>query len=165
MPERDRHDLERRLRDARSEPDAQFVQRVTASVGRRQHSTPRPRLTLAFAVTMALLASMIAFGGVGAAKNAINSSTSAVRSAVGESAGKHSNSGSHEPFAKQYHRKVLICWPKHHKRHVELYVTRRVSARSVPSLVSKGAIYPVPVGGCSSLQSNHADGSSATSSG
>jgi hypothetical protein len=41
---------------------------------------------------------------------------------------------------------------KHRKHHNALaYVARRVSARSVPSLVSKGAIYPVPARGCSSL--------------
>jgi hypothetical protein len=153
MAGHDDHDLERRLRDERIEPDAQFVQRVAATVRGRQHPTSRPRLTLAFALTTALLTSMIAFGGVGVAKNAINSSTSAVRSAVGESGSKHLKSGSHEPFHKQYHRKVFICLPKHHKHHLKAlgYATRRVSARSVPSLVSSGAIYPVPAGGCSSL--------------
>jgi hypothetical protein len=150
MPGHDDHDLERRLRDERIEPDAQFVQRVAATVRGRQHPKSRPRLTLAIALTMALLTSMIAFGGVGVAKNAINSSTSAVRSAMGQPVSKHLKNTSHQPFQKQYHRQVFICLPKHHK-HALTYVTRRVSARSVPAHVSKGAIYPVPAAGCSSL--------------
>jgi hypothetical protein len=159
MPGHDDHDLERRLRGERIEPNAQFVQRVAATVRGRQHSTSRPRLTLAIALTMALLTSMIAFGGVGVAKNAINSSTSAVRSAMGEPVSKHLKNTSHQPFHKQYHRKVFICLPKHHKHHVKAltYVTRRVSARSVPSHVSKGAIYPVPAAGCSSLNGKPTD--------
>jgi hypothetical protein len=110
---------------------------------------------------------------VGVAKNAINSSTSAVRSAMGESVSKHLRNSRHEPFHKQDHRKVFICLPKHHnqnakhdKHHVKTlaYVTRRVLARSFPSLVSKGAIYPVPAGGCSSLNGKPTDDNSATSS-
>jgi hypothetical protein len=51
---------------------------------------------------MALLTSMIAPGGVGVAKSAITWSTSAVRSAVGDSVGKHPKNPSHEPFHQQY---------------------------------------------------------------
>jgi hypothetical protein len=46
----DVHDLERRLRDERSEPDTRFLQRVAATVRDRRHSTPRPSLSLAFAL-------------------------------------------------------------------------------------------------------------------
>ena len=62
--------------------------------------------------------------------------------------------------------------PKHHKHHAKhhkhgvktlKYVTKRVSARSVPSLVSKGAIYPVPAGGCSTLNGTPTGDSSDTS--
>jgi hypothetical protein len=80
---------------------------------------------------------------VGALRQARDSSTAALRSAVGEPASRHVQNGSPEPFHKQYHSKVFICLPN-----ALAYVTRSVSARSVPSLVSKGAIYPVPAGGC-----------------
>jgi hypothetical protein len=87
-----------------------------------------------------------ALGGdvVGALQQARDSSTAAVRSAVGEPPSKHFQSGSDEPFRKQYGTNVLLCLPNVH----DASVTRSVSARSVPSLVSKGAIYPVPASGC-----------------
>jgi hypothetical protein len=91
-----------------------------------------------------------ALGGdvVGALQQARDSSTAALRSAVGEPTRKHFQNGSSgssaEPFRKQYGTNVFLCLPN-----VNVYVTRSVSARSVPSLVSKGAIYPVPPGGCS----------------
>jgi hypothetical protein len=88
-----------------------------------------------------------ALGGdvVGALQQARDSSTAALRSAVGESPGKHFQNGSNEPFRKQYGSNVFLCLPNVNN----VYVTRSVSARSVPSLVSGGAIYPVPAGGCS----------------
>jgi hypothetical protein len=88
-----------------------------------------------------------ALGGdvVGALQQARDSSTAALRSAVGEPPGKHFQNGSNEPFRKQYGSNVFLCLPNVNN----VYVTRSVSARSVPSLVSGGAIYPVPAGGCS----------------
>jgi hypothetical protein len=88
-----------------------------------------------------------ALGGdvVGALQQARDSSSAALRSAVGEPASLHSRNSSHAPFHRQYHSKVLICLPNV-LDHV--YATRSVSARSVPSRVSQGAIYPVPAGGC-----------------
>jgi hypothetical protein len=88
-----------------------------------------------------------ALGGdvVGALQQARDSSTAALRSAVGESPGKRFQNGSNEPFRKQYGSNVFLCLPNVNN----VYVTRSVSARSVPSLVSGGAIYPVPAGGCS----------------
>ena len=92
-----------------------------------------------------------ALGGdvVGALQQARDSSTAALRSAVGESPGKRFQNGSSgssaEPFRKQYGTNVFLCLPNVQN----VYVTRSVSARSVPSLVSRGAIYPVPAGGCS----------------
>jgi hypothetical protein len=87
-----------------------------------------------------------ALGGdvVGALQQARDSSTAAVRSAVGEPSSKHIQSGSDVPFRKQYGSNVSICMPNAH----DVSVTRSVSARSVPSLVSEGAIYPVPASGC-----------------
>jgi hypothetical protein len=94
-----------------------------------------------------------ALGGdvVGALQQAHDSSTAALRSAVGESAGKRVQNGSKEPFHKQYYSKVFICLPNVHEDPGKalVYVTRSVSDHSVPSLVSRGAIYPVPDGGCS----------------
>jgi hypothetical protein len=119
---------------------------------RRRHRSPRPRLGLAFAVSLALLVSLVAFGGVGAASSALHSSAAAVRSAVGDGNGKGRENEQGKASLDQYHSKVFICLAKHRKHHNALaYVARRVSARSVPSLVSKGAIYPVPARGCSSL--------------
>ena len=83
MPEYDDHDLERRLREQRSEAGDEFVDRIAAGVRSRRASSPRPRLTLAFALSLAVLVSLVAFGGVGAASSAFQSSTAAVRSAVG----------------------------------------------------------------------------------
>jgi hypothetical protein len=93
-----------------------------------------------------------ALGGdvVGALQQARDSSTAALRSAVGERAGKQFRNGSHEPFHKQYHSNVFVCLQNfQHDVKALVYVTRSVSTRSVPSLVSQGAIYPVPAGGCS----------------
>jgi hypothetical protein len=85
-----------------------------------------------------------AFGGdvMGALQQAGDSSTAALRSAVGEPVGKHLQNASDAPFRKQYGTDVVLCMPNVHD-------ARSVSARSVPSLVAEGAIYPVPAGGCS----------------
>jgi hypothetical protein len=87
-----------------------------------------------------------ALGGdlVGALQQARDSSTAALRSAVGGPPGKHFQSASDEPFRKQYGTNVFLCLPNAH----DVSVARSVSARSVPSLVSEGAIYPVPASGC-----------------
>ena len=81
---------------------------------------------------------------VGALQQASDSSTAALRSAVGDTPSKHFQSASDQPFSKQYGTNVFLCLPNVH----DASVTRSVSARSVPSLVSQGAIYPVPAGGC-----------------
>lgn len=152
------HDLERGLRAQRPEARDEFVQHVAAAVRSRRRSSARPRFGLAFAFSSAILVSLIAFGGVGAASNALHSSAAAVRSAVGDGNGKGRAVEQGKPSHDQYHGKVFVCLPKHVKHHTHrkhhkalVYVTKRVSSRSVPSLVSKGAIYPVPAGGCSSL--------------
>jgi hypothetical protein len=87
-----------------------------------------------------------ALGGdvVGALQQAGDSSNAALRSAVGKSLTTHFQTGTAEPFRKQYGSNVSLCLPNAH----DVYITRSVSARSVPSLVSKGAIYPVPARGC-----------------
>ena len=88
-----------------------------------------------------------ALGGdvLNALQQARDSSTAAIRSAVGESTAKQLQNGSPAAFRRQYHSKVFICLQS---GNALVYVTRSVSARSVPSLVSTGAIYPVPAGGC-----------------
>ena len=164
MPGHEDHDLERELRAQRPEARDEFVQHLATALRSRRHSSPRPRFGLAFALSLATLVSLVAFGGVGAASDALHSSAAAVRSAVGDGNGKGRDVEQGKPSHDQYHSKVLICLPKHHKHHQVLrYVTRRVSNRSVPSLVSKGAIYPVPAGGCSSLNSKATDSGSAKS--
>jgi hypothetical protein len=94
-----------------------------------------------------------ALGGdvVGALQQAHASSTAALRSAVGVSVSRRVQNGGQEPFHKQYYGKVFICLPNVHEDpgKAVVFVTRSVSDRSVPSLVSRGAIYPVPDGGCS----------------
>ena len=99
------------------------------------------------AVASKVSAAPTALGGdvLNALQQASDSSTAAIRSAVGDSAGKQFQSGSPAAFRKQYHSKVSICMQS---GNALVYVTRSVSARSVPSLVSNGAIYPVPAGGC-----------------
>jgi hypothetical protein len=160
MPGHDEHNLERRLREERPEARDEFVQNLVAEVrGRRSHPSARPRLTLAFALSLALLVSMIAFGGVGAAKDAVSSSTDTVKQAFGDDEGEHHHHHHHhhrKPSDDQYHTKVLICVPErkhHHHTRTIVYDTKRVPPSRVPHLVSKGAVYPVPTGGCSTL--NH----------
>jgi hypothetical protein len=193
MPGYDDHDLERRLREQRSEASEEFVENLSADLRSRRHPSARPRLTLAFALSIALLVSLVAFGGVGAASSALHSSAAVVRSAVGNEPQKARGSQSHSPPAKhQYYEKVVICspsiryvrsftwvtvekwvwkteWKNGHKRYYRVkvpvqvkqwdrtktveYSADRVSAKNVPELVAKGAVYPVPTGGCSTL--NH----------
>ena len=154
MPGRDEHDLERRLREEWPEARDEFVQSLVAEVrGRRSHPSARPRLTLAFALSLALLVSMIAFGGVGAAKDAVSSSTDTVKHAFGDGEREHHHHHHHrKPSDDEYYTKVLICAP-HHRTRTIVYETKRVRLSRVPHLVSKGAVYPVPAGGCSTL--NH----------
>jgi hypothetical protein len=144
MPGHDDHDLERALRAQRPEARDEFVHNLAAAVRSRRHSAPRRRFGLAFALSLSIPVSLFAFGGVGAASSALHSSAAAVRSAVGDDNGTGSGVQHGTPSDHQYHHTVLICLPKHH-------VTRRVSEGSVPALVSRGAVYPVPAGGCSSL--------------
>jgi hypothetical protein len=98
----------------------------------------------AVASNVGAVPSALAGDVVGALQQARDSSTAAVRSAVGEPPGKHFQSGSDQPFRKQYGSNVFLCLPNVH----DVSVTRSVSPRSVPSLVSKGATYPVPASGC-----------------
>lgn len=88
-----------------------------------------------------------ALGGdvAGVLQQASDSSSAALRSAVGDSHSTRLASGSHAPFHKQYHSSVTVCV----RDGQDAYVSRSVSDSSVPSLVSRGAIYPVPAGGCS----------------
>jgi hypothetical protein len=207
MPGHDDHDLERRLREQRPVARDEFVQGLAAKTRSRSHPTARPRLTLAFALSLALLVSLVAFGGVGAAKNAVSSSAKSVRSAWGDdghkSKGGRGNDGDGSPAHHQYHGKVDICvpkvkyvvtyhwetvtktvykwkwqWKKHHHGHkvkvpvvityqkkvrervrTIVYRDKTVSQSKVPFLVSQGAVYPVPAGGCSTL--DHPDTSVA----
>jgi hypothetical protein len=166
MPGHEDHDLERELRAQRPEARDEFVQHLAAALRSRRHSSPRPRFGLAFALSLAILVSLVALGGVGAASDALHSSAAAVRSAVGDGNGKGREVEQGKPSHDQSHSKVFICLPKHHRHHKALaYVTRRVSDRSVPSLASRGAMYPVPAGGCSSLNGKATDNRSAKSSG
>ena len=151
MPGHDDHDLERALRAQRPEARDEFVQNLAAAVPSRRHSAPRPRFGLAFALSLSILVSLFAFGGVGAASSALYSSAAAVRSAVGDDNGTGRGVEHGMPFDRQYHQTVFICLPRHHKPQALRYVTRRVSEGSVPALASRGAVYPVPSGGCSSL--------------
>ena len=83
MPGHDDHDLERRLREQRPVARDEFVQGLAGKVrDSRSHPSARPRLTLAFALSLALLVSLVAFGGIGAAKNAVSASTSTIKSAI-----------------------------------------------------------------------------------
>jgi hypothetical protein len=111
------HDLEGRLRDERHDAREEFVRTLAESVrGRRLAARrSRPRVTLAFALSLALLVSLVAFGGVGVASSALHSSTSAVRAAVGE--GQSSARGQTRPATparEQYNEKVPICIPETH---------------------------------------------------
>ena len=119
MPGHDDHDLERRLREQRPVARDEFVEGLAAKTrSSRSHPSARPRLTLAFALSLALLVSLVAFGGVGAAKNAVSSSASSVRSAWGDNGHKKhhgkgdDNDGNGSPAHHQYHGKVQICFPK-----------------------------------------------------
>ena len=99
----------------------------------------------AVASNVGAVPSALAGDVVGALQQAGDSSTAALRSAVGQSPSKRFQTGnSDEPFRKQYGSNVFLCLPNVH----DVSVTRSVSPRSVPSLVSKGATYPVPASGC-----------------
>ena len=78
-----------------------------------------------------------AFGGdvIGALQQAGDSSTAALRSAVGEPAGKHIQNASDAPFRKQYGTDVALCMPNVHD-------ARSVSARSVPVARRRGRDLP-----------------------
>jgi hypothetical protein len=127
------------------------VQDLAVAVRSSRHSAPRPRFGLAFALSLSILVSLFAFGGVGAASSALHSSATAVRSAVGDDNGTGGGVEQGTPSDRQYHHTVFICLPTHHKPQALRYVTRSVSEGSVPALASRGAVYPVPSGGCSSL--------------
>jgi hypothetical protein len=183
----DDRNLEGRLRDERQDAPEEFVQTLAHEVRSRRDvsARSRPRLTLAFALSLALLISAISFGGVGAASNALHSSTSSVRAAVADKPAKMQKRAS--SAATQYSAKVSICYPiyrwtiadkwiskykwiwkaekksgretkhlikqpylvkVHHKVKVVTYKTKLVSPKQVARLVAKGAIYPVPDGGC-----------------
>ena len=116
MPGHDEHDLERRLREERPEARDEFVQSLAAEVrGRRSHPSARPRLTLAFALSLALLVSMIAFGGVGAAKDAVSSSTDTVKHAFGDEAARRSTGITTTGARRRsVQHKVPICVPEVH---------------------------------------------------
>lgn len=166
MPGHDDHELERGLRAQRPEARDELVQSIAAAGRSRPRAPWRSRFGLAFALSLAILTGLVVFGGVGAASSALHSSSAAVRSAVGDGDGTDREFEQGKPSHDQSHSKVAICLPEHSKHHAAFkYLTRRVSARSVPSLVSEGAVYPVPSGGCSSLNGTSADDSSAVSSG
>jgi hypothetical protein len=114
MAGHDDHDLERRLREQRPVARDEFVQGLAAETRSRSHPSARPRLTLAFALSLALLVSLVAFGGVGAAKTAFHSSTSSLSAAWGGRSHKHHGKdwGNGSPAHNQYHSKVDICYPK-----------------------------------------------------
>jgi hypothetical protein len=145
LPGHDDHDLERELRDEPLE-------------ARKESTLAEARWILAVALSLPLVAGVVAFRGLGTVSKALrtgvlgalkqvrDSSTAALRSAVGESSSKHLPNGSHEPCQEQYHSSAFICLPnvQEHHGHVVDYATSSVPARSVPSLVSSGAIYPVP---------------------
>jgi hypothetical protein len=196
MPGYDDHDLERRLRDERPEASDDFVRNLAGDVSSRRHPSARPRMTLAFALSLALLVSLVAFGGVGVASSALHSSTAALKSAVGKSS--HSRGAKSTASKHQYKPKVPICLPKWvssfelqyvtkykwvityeykwvwkhgHKKLIKVPVRTKVAYQvlkkvrvkhvkyflvyipvtSVPRQVGKGAIYPVPVGGCPTI--------------
>ncbi len=123
MAEYDDHDLERRLREERAAPRDEFVENLAASVRERKpRASSRPRLMLAFALSSALLISLIVSGGVGAASSALHSSSSVVREAVSKQKPKSRGSKSHStPARSQYHGKVDICYP--HFRFTVEYTT------------------------------------------
>ena len=210
MAGHDDHDLERRLREQRPVARDEFVQGLAAETRSRSYPSARPRLTLAFALSLALLVSLVAFGGVGAAKTAFHSTTSSLSQAWGgrshDHKGDKGDKGDGSPAHHQYHSKVDICYPKtkyiitwktvtitktvwrwqwqsdskwqsekkwrHHghkvkvpvtitftkhirvKTPVTIYFDKRVPQSEVPFLVSKGAVYPVPAGGCDTLNTS-----------
>ena len=128
MPGHDEHDLERRLREQRVEASSDFVQSLAADVQGRSHPSARPRLTLALALSLALVTSMVAFGGVGAASSAWHS---AVRGHFNDGRGHgHGHGHGHKPPSHdQYHGKVKVCYP--HKSYVITYVDKTVYRKHV----------------------------------
>jgi hypothetical protein len=111
------HDLEGRLRDERHDAREEFVRTLAESVRSRRLASrrSRPRVTLAFALSLALLVSLLAFGGAGMASGALHSSTSAVRAAVGErQSSARGQTRPLTPASEQYNEKVPICIPETH---------------------------------------------------
>ena len=145
LPGQDDHNLERELRDECVE-------------AREESTLAEARWTLKVALSLLLVAGVVAFRGLGTVSKAMrvgvlgalkqgrDSSIAALRSAAGESSRKHLPNGSHEPFQEQCHSSVFMCLPNVCERHGQVvdHAISGVSAHSVPSLVSSGAIYPVP---------------------
>ena len=150
MPGHDDHDLERALRAQRPEARDEFVQDLAAAVRSRRHSAPRPRFGLAFALSLSILMSLFAFGGVGAASSALHSSAAAVRSAVGDDNGKGMGVAQGTPSDRQYHHTVFICLPASQPSGAQIRHTARFGGLG-PGARLQGRDYPVPAGGCSSL--------------
>lgn len=97
------------LRDERPEAREEFVGSVVAEMGADRYPSARPRLMLAFALSLALIVSLVAFGGVGAASSALHSSTSAVKSAVGKAPESRGGKAPSTPAKHQYKPRVSIC--------------------------------------------------------
>ena len=99
-------DVESRLRDERPEPSDELVRRISDDVDR---STPRlgaPRLRLGAAVTVsaAMLAVVIALGGVG---GSLDAATGVIQADNAGNSSKDKDKG--KPSHDQYDEKVTIC--------------------------------------------------------
>jgi hypothetical protein len=79
---RESFELERHLRDARPEPERDFLQRLVSEVRERRHSRPSLRLALAGGLTATLFVALSAVGGIGYAAAAPAKAVKAVVSAV-----------------------------------------------------------------------------------
>ena len=100
--------LERRLRNERPRPSEELVRKVTEEVAGSRTPLPRLRLGLAGAVSGAVLAAVIALGGLGAPID------TAARIAQFDNAGSshkgHGKGHGHgKPAHHQYDEKVTIC--------------------------------------------------------
>ena len=102
-------ELERELRSNRPEPRAEFLASMVDRVERGRRSTaPRMRLGFAAALTMGILISLAAFGGLGYASSAAKSIAHVATKLVTPSK-PHATQQQLSSAAAQYSKKITIC--------------------------------------------------------
>jgi hypothetical protein len=162
---RDKDELGERLRAARAEPRAEFLDSLVNRLeSRRGGIGVRRRLAVAAALTVGLIGAVGAFGGIGYASSATSSFARAVEphhnlhlgtpSHPGEgrvegtdsSAGNSPSASSSTPASDEYVGKTTICHRTGSSRHP--FVIIAVSNNALPAHTAHGDTLTGPGGTC-----------------